>query len=273
MTSGPLTSRSIPARGSRAIFISAVQFDEQLRRGRKSVLDLAPVASSLGVQGVEYRDAYWRDKEVEIPAIKRQLAQSKLKGVYATATPLYHPDTAKQEQLIRDLEDARSLGAILLRVTLGERPGTGPADAGVHYGGRRAVERAAGLRVPLSLENNSKTPGHLLPDIRETLNVFSCRWIGTNLDFANYVGTDQDPIAAIHDLARWVNYIHAKDAQKTKDGYQSTFLGNGILPLREIVAALDATGKTVPFCFEFPGGDDPEGAIRKSLEFVKTLEK
>ena len=84
-------------------------------------------------------------------------------------------------------------------------------------------------------------------------------------------GGHQDPIAAIHGLGRWINYIHAKDAKKTGDRWRSTFLGNGSLPLRGIIAALDATGKTVPFCFEFPGEGDPEGAIRKSLEFVGML--
>ncbi len=271
MASGPLMSRSIQARGARAIYLSAVQFDEQLTAGKKTVLDLAPFAVSLGVQGVEYRDVYWRDKAAELPAVKRQLAQLKLKAAYTTVTPLYHPDPARQEQLIRDIEDARALGAILLRVNLGERPGSGPADAGAHYAGRRAVERAAALRTPLSLENNSKAPGHLLPDIQATLEAFACRWLGTNLDFANYAGTGQDPIAAIHGLGRWINYIHAKDAKQTGGGWRSTFLGNGSLPLREIVAALDATGKTVPLCFEFPGEGDPEGAIRKSLEFVRLL--
>ena len=151
------------------------------------------------------------------------------------------------------------------------RPGTGRADASAHYAGRRAVNRAAALRTPLSLENSAKAPGHLLPDIQATLETFACRWLGTNLDFANYVGTGQDPIAAIRELGRWINYIHAKDAKQTGGGWRSTFLGNGSLPLREIVAALDATGKTVPLCFEFPGEGDPEGAIRKSLEFMRML--
>jgi len=29
----------------------------------------------------------------------------------------------------------------------------------------------------------------------------------------------------------------------------------------------------VPLCFEFPGEGDPEGAIRKSLEFVGKLDR
>jgi sugar phosphate isomerase/epimerase len=186
-------------------------------------------------------------------------------------TPLYHPDPAAQQRLLRDIEDARDLGAMVLRVNLGQRPGPGAADAKMHYAGRMAVERAAALRLRLTLENNSKAPGHLLSDVQQTLDTFSCRFFGTNLDFANYLTTGQDPIEAIRGLVRWINYVHAKDVRKTAEGWQSTYLGNGTLPLKEIIAALDATGKAIPFCFEFPGEGDPEGAIRKSLEFLAKL--
>jgi sugar phosphate isomerase/epimerase len=268
-----LTASQPVGRGpAREIFISAVQFDAQFTSGSKTVLDLAPIAVAMGVKGVEYRDVYWRDKDTELSALKRQLTQLKLKAAYTTMTPLYDPDPARQQQLLRDIQDARDLGAVLLRVNLGRRPGPGPADAKTHYAGRMAVERAAALRVHLTLENNSTEPGHLLSDVKETLATFACRFVGTNIDFANYATTGQDSLEAIRALARWINYVHAKDARKTAAGWRSTYLGDGTLPLKEIIRALDATGKTVPFCFEFPGGDDPEGSIRKSLEFLATLD-
>jgi sugar phosphate isomerase/epimerase len=267
-----IASRSARVGPAREIFVSAVQFDEQLKSGSRTVLDLAPAAAALGARGVEYRDVYWKNKAMELPAVKRQLAELKLKAAYTTMTPLYHSEPAKQQQLLRDVEDARDLGAVLLRINLGRRPGPGPADAKTHYAGRKAVERAAALRVHLTLENNSTGPGHLLSDVKETLDTFSCRFFGTNIDFVNYVTTGQDPLEAIRGLARWINYVHAKDARKTEAGWQSTYLGNGTLALKEIIGALDSTGKAVPFCFEFPGGDDPEGSIRKSLEFLAKLD-
>jgi sugar phosphate isomerase/epimerase len=271
MADDQTTPRYGGGKAPRQIFISAVQFDQPLRSGKASVLDLAPVAAAVGAQGVEYRDVYWQDKNAELPAVKRQLVQLKLQAAYTTVTPLYHPDASAQQQLLRDIEDARDLGAILLRVNLGQRPGPGPADAKTHYAGRMAVERAAALRVHLTLENNSKRPDHLLSDVKETLDTFSCRFFGANVDFANYVTTGQDPIAAVRGLARWINYVHAKDARKTPEGWQSTYLGNGTLPLKDILGALDETGKRVPLCFEFPGEDDPEGSIRKSLAFLAGL--
>ena len=272
MADGFTTSRPVRGGPAREIFVSAVQFDEQLKSGSRTVLDLAPIAAAIGVRGVEYRDVYWKDKRAELPAVKRQLVQLKLRAAYTTMTPLYHPDPATQQQLRKDIEDARDLGAVVLRINLGQRPGSGPADAKTHYAGRMAVERAAALRVKLTLENNAKAPDHLLSDVRDTLDTFSCRFFGTNIDFANYATTGQDPIAAIRGLARWINFIHAKDVRKTAAGWESTYLGNGTLPLKEIVAALDSVGRTTPFCFEFPGEGDPEGGIRKSLAFLAKLD-
>lgn len=272
MAHGFLTSPPVQGRPRREIFISAVQYDDRLRSGSMSVLELAPLAAAFGVHGVEYRDVHWRDTRVELPEVKRQLVQLKLSAAYTTMTPLYHPDPAAQQRLLCDIEDAGSLGAVLLRVNLGRRPGPGAADAKMHYAGRMAVERAAALRLRLTLENNSKAPDHLLLDVQQTLNTFSCRFFGANLDFANYVTTGQDPIAAVRGLARWINYVHAKDVRKTAEGWQSTYLGNGTLPLKDIIGALDATGKRIPLCFEFPGEGDPEGSIRKSLKFLAALE-
>jgi len=272
MAHGFLTSPAARGRQRREIFISAVQYDDRLRSGGMSVLELAPLAAAFGVQGVEYRDVHWRNKRVELPEVKRQLVQLKLRAAYTTMAPLYHLDPAVQQRLLGDIEDARDLGATLLRVNLGQRPGAGPGDVTIHYAGRMAVERSAALRVRLTLENNSKAPDHLLSDVQQTLGTFSCRFLGTNLDFANYVTTGQDPIAAIRALTRWLNYTHAKDVRQTADGWQSTYLGNGTLPLKEIIAALEATGKRFPFCFEFPGEGDPERGIRQSLEFLAALE-
>ena len=290
MAHGFLTSPPVRGRQRREVFISAVQYDEQLRSGGMSVLDLAPRAAAFGVQGVEYRDVYWRDKRVELPEAKRQLAQLKLRVAYTTMAPLYHPDPAVQKRLLRDIEDARDLGATLLRVNLGQRPGTGPADAAIHYAGRMAVERAAALRVRLTLENNSKAPDHLLSDVRQTLVTFSCRFFGTNLDFANYVTTGQDPIAAIRALTRWINYVHAKDV-RNDCGWVAVHVSRE----RHLAPEGDhrrpgCNRQAVSLLFRVPGrrrsgardppepgvpgdaGGDPERGIRQSLEFLATLE-
>jgi sugar phosphate isomerase/epimerase len=255
----------------REIFISAIQFEEELTSGARTVLDLAPLAAKLGVQGVEYRDVYWKDKATDLPAVRGQLTKLRLKATYTTLTPLYNRDPTMRQQLLQDIEDAKTLGSPLLRVNLGEQPGGGPDAAAIRMAARGAIERAGKRRIRLSLENNSKAPGHMLEEITGAVEQFNCRFLVINIDFANFVATGQDAVAAIKALAPRIYYTHVKDAKQTPHGWKSTYLGNGTLPLKEIIAALDATGKRFPFCFEFPGEGDPEGAIRKSLEFMATL--
>lgn len=256
--------------GSRDFLISASHFEKELKSGSMSVLDLAPLAAKYGAQGVEYRDVYWKDKVRELPAVGNQLARMKLKATYTTVTTLYNRDQAKQKQLLQDIEDAKSLGSPLLRVQLGVRPGSGPEDAAVRRAAKEAVDYAKSLGIKLALENNSRPPGEKLSDIKATLEEFNSPALGTNIDFANYAVNDQDPIEAIKSLTPWIIYVHAKDAKKTEKGWTTTYLGGGTLPLKEILSALDATGRTFLFCFEFPGEGDPEGGIVKSKAYMAT---
>lgn len=258
-----------PPWSGRTILISAVQLEDQLREGRRSVLDLAPLAAATGASGVEYRDVYWRDKPSQLADARRQLGERGLIATYTTLTPLCHADPRMQERLLEDIEDARELGALLLRVNLGTPPEDGLDGRGARAAARVAIEHARRHGVLLSLENNGRPPDHRLEDIQWAVRHFDSATLGTNLDFANYIFTDQDPLAAVRALGRWINYVHLKDGRRTPAGWRGTYLGNGELPLGEILAAIEAIGRPVPMCFEFPGEGDPEAAIRSSFAWLK----
>ena len=252
----------------RPFLISAIHFDAELKSGKMSVLDLAPLAIKYGAQGVEYRDIYWKDKTKELPAVRDQAARLKLVVTYTTVTTLYSNDTQKQAKLLTDIEDAKALNAPLLRVNLGVRPAAEPEAAGQREAARKAIEFASRSGVKLALENNSAAPGEQLSDIKATLEEFNSPVLGTNMDFANYATTGQDPLNAIQALSPWIIYVHAKDAEKTDKGWKTTYLGGGTLPLKEIFAALEKTGRSFLFCFEFPGAGDPEGGLVKSRAYL-----
>ena len=252
----------------RPFLISAVHFDAELKSGKMSVLDLAPLAAKYGAQGVEYRDIYWKDKAKELPAVRDQAAGLELVVTYTTVTTLYSNDTQKQARLLADIEDAKALNAQLLRVNLGVRPAAGPEAAGQREAARKAIESASRSGVKLALENNATAPGEQLSDIKATLEEFNSPVLGTNIDFANYATSGQDPLNAIQALAPWIIYVHAKDAEKTDKGWKTTYLGGGTLPLKEILSALDKTGRSFLFCFEFPGAGDPEGGLVKSRAYL-----
>ena len=263
-----LSATSQAVTGPRPFLISAIHFEAELKAGKMSVLDLAPLAVKYGAQGVEYRDIYWKDKSKELPAVLDQIKRLGLVVTYTTTTPLFSGDRIKQDQLLTDIDDAKALGAPLLRVNLGVRPIADANAASQRDAARKALERAAKAGVLLALENNSAPPGERLIDIKATLEEFGSAALGTNIDFANYATTNQDPIEAIRTLAPFIIYVHAKDAKKTEEGWKTTYLGGGTLPLRQILAALDATGRRFLLCLEFPGSGDPEGGLVKSKEFL-----
>src|SRR5512146_3120671 len=134
-----------------------------------SPLELAPIARKLGAQGVEYREVYWKDKEKELPAVREQLATLGLKGTYATFTTLFNRDPAKQKQLMTDLEDAHALGAPMMRVFRGERPGDGQEDAHMLEAALATAARAASYGMRLALENFVGPGGTQMTEIKETI--------------------------------------------------------------------------------------------------------
>ena len=47
------------------------------------------------------------------------------------------------------------------------------------------------------------------------------------------------------------------------------YLGGGAMALHPILDALDALPQEMTYCFEFPGGGEPDERIRKSLAYVR----
>ncbi len=255
----------------RDILICGVQFDSELKSGAMSVLDLAPIAVKHGAQGVEYREVYWRDKSKELPALREQLDSMGLTRTYATFTTLFNRDTAKQNQLLQDLEDAHAIGAPLMRVFRGDPPSDMPQDRPILDAARSVIDRAAQYGMQLALENHIGAFGSHMNDVKGTIDRLQSPTLGVNIDTSNYVINRQNPVEAVHLLAPWIIYTHLKDARDTAEGMRATYLGNGMIPLGEIVAALDQTGSNFPFTFEFGGEGDPEGAIAKSMAYLKAL--
>lgn len=253
------------------IYMCAVQYDRELKAGEKSVLDLAPVAARLGLRGVEYRDVYWTDVERELPAVRDQLVAHGLDCAYATFTPLFSDDPVERARLRQVLAEARDLGARLLRVFRGQPTGDGEVDAPRREAGRAIVALAATYGVPLALENHIGHLGHRLEDVVEVLQRFDSPFLGANVDLANFVCNGQDPLEAIAALSPRIIYCHLKDVRQSSEGPQQTYLGNGSMPLPEILAAMVAVGGDFPMAFEFGGEGDPEGNLRRSMEYLARL--
>ena len=252
----------------RLILISIAQYQEPVLAGQLSVMDVVHKLDSFGVAGIELRREIWPDLQAELPAVRDHLNQRGLTVTYATFSTLFTPDSTAHDQLLRDIDTARALGSSLLRIF------SGPAPLDLAHPAwdtaRRAVDYAAAQGITLALENADKAPGNHLSELARTLRIIDHPALRTNIDTGNYHTCGQDVVAAINALAPHIAYAHLKD--KTLDpAHPTTALGDGLLPMAEIVAALNNLPQPIPYCFEFAGGPRPAERIHTSLAFLRAL--
>lgn len=249
----------------RPILISVVQYHDDLTAGRLEIVDIIRKAEQHGVDGVELRPEYWRDKGCELPAARALFGQQDLLVTYATRATLFSADGDGGRALRDDIDDARALGAPQLRVFQGPAPADDDScgwDAALEI-----VAYAAAQGVGIALENFSGMPGGRVAEIARVLDRIQSPALGTNIDIGNYAGHGEDVPSAIRLVGGRAVSVHLKD-QDGMPEHRPTALGAGTLPLRDILAALDGLPQRLLYCFEFDGGGDPDGRIARSLAYL-----
>jgi sugar phosphate isomerase/epimerase len=251
----------------RPILISTVQYDAELTAGTLRSLDVIEVAKRRGVDGVELREGYWRDKDREIATARRRLDELNLIATYATNLALF--SSADQIPLRRAVDDAVALGTSLVRVFPGAVPPD--ADRAAWSAAHEAVGYAAERGTVLALENFGRAPGCHLAEVVSVLDRIDSPSLGTNVDIGNYAANGEDAVAAVRALAGRIVSTHLRDQVETPAGLATTYLGGGALPLPAILAELARLPQKVVYCFEFEGSGDPEGRIAQSLSYLRNL--
>jgi sugar phosphate isomerase/epimerase len=250
---------------SRPVYISVSQYMDRLQAGTMLVADVIEKACPLGADGVELRREPWPAYERELAATRQLIEALKLGVTFATHNLLFSPDAAAHELLLRDIGTAAALGSPLLRIFPGQTPPDG--DRIGWQGAAEAVECAASRGIVIALENYVGMPGGTLAEIVHILERIQSPALKTNIDIGNYVVRGQDVVEAIHAVGHRAVYAHLKDRPADPEG-SHTYLGNGVMPLRPILDELDRLPQQMIYCFEFPGGKDPEGRIAKSLAYL-----
>ncbi len=252
--------------GRRPILISVMQWEDELRAGALATRDVIAAAARLGVDGVEVRPEFWRDKGRELPEARDLLATHGLLVTNATRNTLFGAAPDGAAALREDIDDTRALGAAQLRAFPGQHPAADD-DAG-WAAGRALVDYAAARGIVLALENYAWTPGGRLAEIAAVLDRYPSPALATNIDIGNYTRHGDDVPTAIRTLGARAISAHLKDQDGPPD-FESQPLGDGALPLGAIMAELERLPQRLIYCFEFRGGGDPEGRIVGSLAYLR----
>ena len=230
------------------------------------VFDVIDTAHHLGADGVELRREFWPALDAEMEDARRRIEELGLLVTYATHATLFAGDADGLQTLRDDIDAAHPLGSPQLRVFSGELPA---ADDDASWAvARETIDYAADRDVVIALENYARTPGGKLAEIQSVLDRLQTPALMTNLDIGNYWLHKQDVPAAIRALSERIVSAHIKD-QTGVPGDPPTVLGDGVMPLAEILDELDRLPQRIIYCFEFRGGGDPEGRIAHSLAYLR----
>ncbi len=250
----------------RPIIISVMQFEDDLKSGRRTVFDVIDTAQRLGADGVELRRETWPAWEEELAAARQRVEAHGLLVTYATMATLFSADADGLQALHDDIDAANALGAPQIRFFPGQVPA---ADDDARWQvARGVVDYAEERDVIIALENYARTPGGTLAEIETALDRLQSPALRTNIDIGNYWLHGQDVPAAIRAVGGRAVSAHIKD-QSANRADPPAMLGEGVLPLSEIFAELDALPQPLVYCFEFRGGDNPEDRIERALAFMQ----
>jgi sugar phosphate isomerase/epimerase len=248
----------------RPIVMSIVQYTDAIESKKMTVMELVEKAGELGVDGVELRRELWGDEmNEELPAIKQRINALGLQVTFATHSVLFC-EGEDYDLLLADVDTAAEIGSPHLRIFSGPVPNEAHDPAWEKA--KAVIDRAETKGIVIALENYANAPGGTLAEVQTVLNHFPVPALKTNIDTGNYTGWKQDLIEAIDVLGNRITYVHIKDPSENG----TSVPGEGDLPLKEVFAALDALPQRIIYCFEFPGGNDPDDRIKRGLAFMNS---
>jgi sugar phosphate isomerase/epimerase len=188
---------------------------------------------------------------------------------------------AAEDDLARWIGAAARLGHQVMRITLGTPASRGTEPASVLVDRliaptRRAAERAAEVGLALAIENHGDVRAQ---DVLEVIERTGAGNLGVTLDNVNLIRVGDDMLEGTRALASRTLLVQLKDHPPTPDpsvwgGPLSVALGEGVAPLREVLAILEAAGFDGPVCVELAslGGGvvDELAMIERSVDWLRT---
>lgn len=109
--------------------------------------------------------------------------------------------------------------------------------------------------------------------LRQFLGRFDTGSLGANLNPANLLMHDFDPVASAQALAERVVHVHAKDARRAgaSRAAQEVPLGHGDVDWMSLLGALEEVGYHGWITVEREGGNDPIGDVAAGVALLRRL--
>ena len=244
-------------------------------------------AAAFGYDGVEWRGGTDGHVSPELPAAERQALRRRVEeaGLISLAVTAYSrfvsPEPAERaaqlDHLRQHLDLAADLGARYVRTFLGQLPpGRTVAQAAraICDNLRAAADYAAPLGVIVAAESHDDWVRSAA--LAEILAAVPHPALRALWDFGNAFAAGEDPAEGLRMLGPRLGYVHVKDGVLQDGHWRLTQLGQGQVPLKNVLADLLAMGYTSGLTVEWerawhPELEPAETALPAALSVLRQL--
>lgn len=245
----------------RQIIVVTAAYGHDYVRNAGGQIAMLPIIARAGADGVEIRREMFNDAEMmELPELANAIESQRLLACYSAPEPLFLADGTLNPLLPTLLEEARSLNALWLKVSLGHFERKAPLET------LRTWLSVSGMA--LVVENDQTECGQLPPMQRFKA---ACRVlqlpVRLTFDMGNWLWVGNSPQEAAHQLAPAVCYIHVKAATAYQGSFRAVPPNPNHTDWQEVLRALPADA---PRGIEFPlEGDDLTAVTRRYVELLR----
>jgi len=270
--------------------VSAWCLEKKLFKNEMSILDFIRLCNQNQVEYVELLDCFWK-KEEDIQSVRKLLDELGMKvSAYSIGNDFVQQDENARRKEIetvkKGIDVACALGTKLLRVFSGS-PKEGisfdTASEWIISSLKECALYAEEKGITMVLENHGLFAGKG-SQVKEIIEKVNSEYLKANTDLGNFLLVNEDPFKAVQELKDYVGFVHFKDFKEVGkdefgydaiDGrkYQGTIIGQGQVPMKEVVDFLHENGYDGFLSIEYEGVGDPVAETVESIKYTRSIMK
>lgn len=261
------------------------------RKGEMDTVGFIEYAGTLGIDGVELLEFFWKDKLNEIPMVKDVLSRYNLEvSAYAVSNNFVKETKEERskevEKIYVGVDTALQFNSKIVRVFSGDLkpPYTyEQAKEWIIEGLKEGAKYAEKNNVILALENHGLLAGRS-EQVKEIIELVGSKYLRSTIDIGNFLLVGEKSTDAVKNLADLAVHVHLKDFKEVPPDYQGeaykgiggvrfigTIAGEGEVNLKEVLEILHNSGYKGYLSLEFEGPEDPKYGVEKSIENTKKI--
>ncbi|MCY0893429.1 MAG: sugar phosphate isomerase/epimerase [Acidibacillus sp.] len=242
------------------VVVNTLVFLEEIKKGVTQSELFAPI-KDLGVRSIEIRREFIRS-EIEFAQIKGEGERLEVDRYYSVPDELFVCGEMSVPRIQEYLQEARRLGAKMVKFNLGDFRGF--TDASMKALNNELVNDSLVVTVENDQTVENGTVNKLLPFLIECAD--NKIPIYSTFDIGNWYWVGEDPLINAKQLAPYIQYIHLKDVLFTAVGPQAVGLGKGAVPWQRVLSLLSSQ---IPIALEYPCGHKPIEVVSRELAVLQ----